>query len=162
MKGKQITNESEPGHSESELLKMLLTVRDIPCPVCGYNLRAISSANCPECGATLDLRVGSTDLKIGPWLACVLSAALPLGFSVIMTVIGAILSLLYGLSDAGQFFFLGGLAIAYSVVLIVLIKKRRVLWSRPRRTQVLFATWLSLACWVAVAIVLAVMFYVYR
>ena len=154
-------NESEPGHSESELLKMLLAVRDIPCPVCGYNLRASSSVNCPECGAKLDLRVGSTDLKIGPWLACVLSAALPLGFAVVMTAIGTILSLIYGGSDAGQFFFLGGLAIAYAAVLIVLIRKRRVLWSRPRRTQVLFATWLSLACWAAVAIVLVVMFVFY-
>ncbi len=156
-----MTRESEPGQSESELLKMLLAVRDIPCPLCGYNLRAIRSANCPECGAKLDLRVGTTDLKIGPWLACVLSAALPLGFAVVMTTIGAILSLMYGSSDVGQFFFLGGLAIAYTAVLIVLIKKRRVLWSRPRRTQVLFATWLSLACWAAVAIVLVVMFVFY-
>ena len=41
--------------SEAELLKALLAERDLPCPVCGYNLRAIASTNCPECGAKLDL-----------------------------------------------------------------------------------------------------------
>ena len=153
--------EGDQSQQESELLKQLLALREFPCPVCGYNLRGIESDKCPECGAKLDLRVGSTDLKIGPWLACVLSAALPLGFAVVMTALGAIFSLIYGLSDAGQFFFLGGLAITYSAVLIVLIRKRRALWSRPRRAQVFFATWLSLACWAVVAIVLAVVSYVY-
>lgn len=27
----------------------------LPCPKCGYDLRAVSSERCPECGASLSL-----------------------------------------------------------------------------------------------------------
>ena len=67
--------------TEADALKAFLVERDVPCPVCSYNLRSIDRSECPECGARLDLRVGSIDLKLGPWLACVLAVALPMGFT---------------------------------------------------------------------------------
>ncbi len=72
--------ESLENATEAELLRALLAARDMPCPVCAYNLRRITSANCPECGAQLDLRVASTDLKLGPWLVSLFGLALPAGF----------------------------------------------------------------------------------
>lgn len=53
---------------QEEVLRVFLTDRDVPCPVCRYNLRGLGSTTCPECGVRLDLRVGSIDLKLGPWL----------------------------------------------------------------------------------------------
>ena len=75
-----MTSENQQGPSEAELLQAWLSSRDVPCPVCGYNLRSIEVANCPECGAKLDLRVGSTDLRIGLWLVGVIALTVPLGF----------------------------------------------------------------------------------
>ena len=60
----------------------------LPRPTTPWTLK--SKSYMPD---RFSIRAGSTDRKIGPWLACVLSAALPLGFAVLMTAIGAILSL---------------------------------------------------------------------
>ncbi|MCZ6736301.1 MAG: hypothetical protein O7C65_10990 [Planctomycetota bacterium] len=124
--------------SEAELLKVLLAERDLPCPVCGYNLRAISSTNCPECGAKLDLRVGSTDLKLGPWLAALLVIGLPLGFlagvAIICLAVGIVDNDLEGLT------FAGGLLIPTIImagILVILIRRRRSIWRWPRSLQML-------------------------
>ncbi len=78
------------GETDESHLRAFLADRDIPCPVCRYNLRGLASTSCPECGAQLDLRVGSIDLKLGPWLLCVFATALPTGFNSILATIGVI------------------------------------------------------------------------
>jgi hypothetical protein len=76
-----MSDESQTKPSDdSELLRQFLSTRDVPCPVCGYNLRGSQSPNCSECGASIDLRIGSSDLRLGPWLTTLLGSALPLGF----------------------------------------------------------------------------------
>lgn len=75
--------------SPHEHLRSFLADRNVPCPVCRYNLRGIDRAECPECGARIDLRVGSIDLKLGPWLVCVLAVAVPMGFVGVLAVIAA-------------------------------------------------------------------------
>ncbi|MCZ6612890.1 MAG: hypothetical protein O6941_09665 [Planctomycetota bacterium] len=143
--------------SEAELLKVLLAERDLPCPVCGYNLRAISSTNCPECGAKLDLRVGSTDLKLGPWLAALLVIGLPLGFlagvAIICLAVGIVDNDLEGLT------FAGGLLIPIifmASLLAMLIWRRRSIWCWPRWLQVLLPVLLLMTSVVITVVVLAV------
>ena len=152
-----MTNESEPGHSESELLKMLLGVRDIPCPVCGYNLRAITSTNCPECGAKLDLRVGSTDLKLGPWLASLLMVGLPLGFlagaAIVGLTFGIVDNSLEDLTIAGELLIP---IILMAGILAMLIWRRRSIWRWSRRRQLLLPLLLLIACVVITVVVLGV------
>jgi hypothetical protein len=41
--------------SDEEILRRYIARSDVPCPSCGYNLRAGSVERCPECGAALDL-----------------------------------------------------------------------------------------------------------
>lgn len=41
--------------------------RSCPCPRCGYDLRDIKSARCPECGEPLVLKIGSPRIRFG-WL----------------------------------------------------------------------------------------------
>ena len=157
MKGTQVTHESEPGHSEFELLKMLLAVRDIPCPVCGYNLRAITSTNCPECGAKLDLRVGSTDLKLGPWLAALLVIGLPMGFLAGVALLGLTVGIVE--NNLEDLTFAGGLlipAIFMAGVLAMLIRRRRSIWCWPRWLQVLLPVLLLIASVVITVVVFAV------
>lgn len=64
-----------------------LNGRDEPCPVCGYNLRDLGTARCPECGAGLHLRVGSENTRLGAWLVGVLSLSLALGFDGVVATI---------------------------------------------------------------------------
>ena len=144
-------------HSEAQLLKLLLADRDIPCPVCGYNLRAISSTNCPECGAKLDLRVSSTDLKLGPWLAALLAVGLPLGF----LAGAAFLGLTFGIveNNLEDLTFAGGLlipAIFMAGILVILIRRRRSIWCWPRWLQVLLPVLLLITSVVITVVVLAV------
>ncbi|MCH8805304.1 MAG: hypothetical protein IH986_04375 [Planctomycetes bacterium] len=51
-----------------DLLVEMLRRRDVPCPVCRYNLRNLTSSVCPECGHRLTLRVGSVDPPFGALL----------------------------------------------------------------------------------------------
>lgn len=128
--------------TRDELLGTLLGRSDVSCPVCAYNLRGLNSTMCPECGASLQLQVGSSDLKLGPWLVALLGLALPLGFVGLHTLFtGAVMIVvvksLGGLS-AGTLRLLLLPAIfttAYVLVLWRLIRRRRKFWARPRAAQ---------------------------
>jgi len=53
--------------NDDELLEVLKT-QDTPCPECGYNLRGLTSAKCPECAAEFELTeeiewVGRRDVR---------------------------------------------------------------------------------------------------
>ena len=43
--------------TDQDLLRSFLAEHDADCPCCGYNLRAVESGACPECGQNLDLGV---------------------------------------------------------------------------------------------------------
>ena len=110
-----------------ELLRAYLTDRNQPCPVCGYDLRGLASSACPECGARLELRVGSIDLKLAPWLLGVLAVALPLGFTGVLAVVAAIGARRSAYWTSGDWIILiglWGLTIAYGLILVILSKRR--------------------------------------
>jgi hypothetical protein len=52
----QHDNNSECSEDRS-LLGAYLAERDIPCPTCGYNLRGLKQASCPECGDRISLTI---------------------------------------------------------------------------------------------------------
>jgi hypothetical protein len=45
--------------------------RDRPCPLCGYNLRNLTTARCPECGHRLRLLVQPEHVHFGPWVTAI-------------------------------------------------------------------------------------------
>jgi hypothetical protein len=49
------------------LLLDFLREHDATCPVCGYNVRALTRPICPECKQHLTLTVGAENLRMG-WL----------------------------------------------------------------------------------------------
>lgn len=124
--------------ADESVLQQFLAQRDLPCPVCKYNLRGLSSTSCPECGARLDLRIGSIDLKLGPWLVCVFAVALPIGFNSILSVIatiGAIYSAYWGSSDWIMLANVVTLTVLLASVLTLVVKRRSKFLQRSRSSQ---------------------------
>ncbi len=113
--------------TDRQLLQDYLADREAACPVCRYNLRGLDGDHCPECGARIDLRVGSIDLRLGPWLACVLSIALPMGFTGILALLATIGAQQSVAWRSGDWVILGlcwFLTVAYAVGLWLLSKRR--------------------------------------
>ncbi len=80
------TTESAPGGvtekanapdptDEQRMLLEFVGDRDVPCPRCGYNLRALTKPVCPECREELRLTVGRAKMRFGLFLAAVLPGA---------------------------------------------------------------------------------------
>lgn len=64
-----------------------LRERDVPCPVCKYNLRALTSDRCPECGRTLKLAVGTIEQRLGAYIVTLVCSLLPGGPGVLFAII---------------------------------------------------------------------------
>lgn len=128
--------------SEMDVLRSFLAERDVPCPVCRYNLRGMASDRCPECGARLDVRIGSIDLKLGAWLLAVFAVALPMGFSAVVAITAAIGAKFSAYWRPRDWVFLGiyaGLTAVCAVGLRVLVKKRSSFLRMSRFRQWLLA-----------------------
>ncbi len=69
---------------DREVLANFLLDRDACCPVCGYNLRALATDRCPECGRHLVLAVGTTEPKLGAFIAGLVGLASGFGFSALL------------------------------------------------------------------------------
>lgn len=76
-----------PENPSDDLLLNFLAMYDAECPACGYGLRGVPEARCPECSAPLHLEVASVQSSPGPWLLAVCSWTLALGFDGVMALI---------------------------------------------------------------------------
>ncbi len=121
------------------LLLEFVRGRDVPCPACGYNLRDLTAARCPECRREIALQVGRHRVPIGILLVaitpsvfsgiCALLLFVPLFWVQAPAPIGVFL--------LDGFGFLSGLA-----GLTLFLLRQRFVTSRPR-TQLNWAgtTW---------------------
>src|SRR6476660_5751659 len=76
---------SDPTADETALLNFLRD-RDVACPLCRYNLRALTSPRCPECGREVRLTIGLVEPRQGAWLTgqIALTAAVGVGLMIIL------------------------------------------------------------------------------
>lgn len=81
-------------HDRGELLRAYLADRDVPCPMCEYNLRDLPGDRCPECGERFRLQVGLTDPKLAGFIFGLVGITVGFGFSSLMLV-GAGISFLF-------------------------------------------------------------------
>lgn len=72
-----------------EELVEFLAVRDEPCPRCGYNLRGLEAAVCPECGAGLRVGIVAESNRKSAWVQAASSPALILGAAMVMGAVAA-------------------------------------------------------------------------
>lgn len=127
---------------DTPTLAAWLATRDAPCPVCSYNLRALTLARCPECSTRLFLTVGAEDLALGPFLFAVISVAMGMGFDGVVFILISVLTALNPPPSSGTFVpiaILGGLFLTAAMVCgtgLALLARRRPRWRRlPRRRQ---------------------------
>lgn len=112
------------------------------CPVCGYNLRDQEHSTCPECGCSIELRIGSADLRMGPWIASLCGTAIGLGGGTLTSTILTI-GLVIGGSPPFEFFLfilaVYGSTTAFACGALALYRERRRFWKMPRQRQVTLA-----------------------
>src|SRR5215208_5792469 len=84
--------------ADQAALLEFLRDRDVACPLCHYNLRALTSPRCPECGRELRLSVGLLEPRQGAWLTAQIAVSAAAGIGVL-----AIVSLsMYGWPNAAR------------------------------------------------------------
>src|SRR5215813_4584570 len=69
------------------LLLAYIAANDVACPVCGYNLRALTSDTCPECGQQFGLRVGSASVRFGLFLLLLAPLIMQAGMASLFLII---------------------------------------------------------------------------
>ncbi len=120
--------------------------RSAPCPRCGYDLRDIPTATCPECGEPLVLRIGSARVHFG-WLVLAMAPGCFSGVAALFVAVPVCISFWRGLTlgdhvpypiaAADAFGFLS----AISVVLMYRHRHRIMAWSPRRQGAFAAAVW---------------------
>lgn len=134
-----------PPPDSQALLVAFLRDRAYPCPRCGYDLRNITSAVCPECAEPLILKVGTPRARFG-WLILAMAPGCFSGVMAVFVFFFLGLNLWFGntpgrgipypVFGADAFGFLS----AASVVVMYRHRHRIMSW-RPRR-QATFAAYI--------------------
>ncbi len=134
--------------AQLELLRAYLRAQDCACPGCGYNLRDLTSAVCPECGDALTLRLALEEPRLRSWIAGLVGLAAGLGFNALLLVYITLMLAREGLTRIDRLMEgfvihnVGG-AIIEGVLVMLWIRKRPLI--RRQRPSVRF--WLVMACW---------------
>jgi len=117
--------------------------RSVACPLCGYDLRDLTGATCPECRHELHLAVDVRGLRFGWFLA----ALTPSLFAGLAAACMAVLLLANRLTSGGEpppvVHLLIGLGFAGGVAGLVLVGRRHAFLRRRPATQ---RAW-ALAAW---------------
>ena len=83
-----------PRHAESMLLEFLRE-HESACPVCGYNLKALTRPICPECGQELVLTVGAARVRLG-WLLAAVAPGFFSGIAAVFVLVPILGRLFFG------------------------------------------------------------------
>ena len=78
-------SESTPntGDEDAAMLRTFLAARDVPCPRCGYNLRAATGDRCAECGTVVRLGVSPVEPVMRAWVVALVFASIGAGIGVL-------------------------------------------------------------------------------
>ena len=143
-----------------------------PCPECWRPRRPGESRsrrprNCPECGAMIELRIGSPDTRIGPWLLALIPAVAALGFHGLILFIGlgrwfwatyVDTSVYWSSIDNRMLVMFSWPTALLGAVVGTLLVRRRKAWRLPRRKQWLRAAITALFTLVVLGVTLGVLF----
>ena len=72
----------------TDMLRIFLAERDVACPACAYNLRALTTTRCPECNQELKLQVGLAEPRIAWFITGLVGVGMGFGFSALLVLYG--------------------------------------------------------------------------
>src|SRR5262245_28730679 len=123
--------------------------RSAPCPRCGYDLRDIQRATCPECGEALVLKVGSPQARFG-WLVLAMAPGCFSGVAAVFVMFPITASLWNGSRIGGKGLpwpILGadafGFLSAASVALMYRHRHRIMAWTTRRQAAFAGGIWIA-------------------
>lgn len=129
--------------SSTEMLLEFLREHDALCPVCGYNLKALTRPVCPECGQELVLAVGTSRVRLG-WLFAAVAPGFFSGIAAIFLLVPIVLRLIYGDGRMSWIFNSVDLFGWCSGIFAIILAVRRVQFiALPRSVQ----RWWALGIW---------------
>lgn len=129
-----------------DLLRAFLVGRDASCPSCGYNLRDLPGARCPECGEMLVLQVGVAEPRQAAAITGVIGLAAGAGMSGLLLGYLLIQVALYGR-------YIGGMSRFFVINFFGLVVEGAALaywlryWRGIRRLGVNARWGLAAGCW---------------
>ncbi len=142
-KSEQVQGGEGATNRAQHMLLDFLREHDSPCPLCGYNLRAVTRPICPECGQELVLTVGATRLGLG-WLLAAVAPGFFSGIAAFFVLIPIVGRLVFGdgrMSPALNALDIFGWSSGLFAIFIA-VKRVRFL-AQPRARQ----RWWALAIW---------------
>ncbi|HTL29768.1 MAG TPA: hypothetical protein VL282_11120 [Tepidisphaeraceae bacterium] len=137
-----------------DLLLEFLREHDAACPVCGYNLKALTRPICPECGQELVLTVGAARLRLD-WLMAAVAPGFFSGIAAVFLLVPIIVPPMFGnqrwsLTLIGMDLF----GWCSGVFAIILAAKRHRFLALPRSAQ----RWWALGIWLVHVAALGLVF----
>lgn len=92
----QISSGPPPTSGKAEVLLLeFLRDHDAACPLCGYNLRALTRPVCPECGQELVLAVGAAKVRLG-WLFAAIAPGYFSGIAAVLVLVPIVARIIFG------------------------------------------------------------------
>ena len=73
--------------AESKFLLEYLRDRDVNCPLCGYNLRNLTSPRCPECGQIVKITVALAEPYLKAWILLMATTCAGSGIGVLLMML---------------------------------------------------------------------------
>ena len=125
------------------MLLDFLQEHDAACPLCGYNVRALTRPVCPECKQELTLTVGMARLGMG-WLFAALAPGFFSGIAACFVLVPITGQLLFGnQSPPILIIALDLFGWCSGVFAILLARRRHMFLALPRARQ----RWVALMIW---------------
>ena len=146
---------------DERMLQAFLAGRDVGCPQCGYNVRDLRRAVCPECGERLALRLQLAEVRQAAMLTGLIGLSAGVGLSGLLLVYFLITIYVRRQQGGDQTLFFtvtGGGLVVLGVMLYVWLRGWR--WIRTRPAGARWA--MAAACWAATLAYLLVFAYTIR
>ncbi len=135
--GKGIKRRMGSTEDDEQAVILFLRERDVPCPLCGYNLRGLMTPRCPECGREIRLSIGLVEPFMRCWIALFSATTASAGVGVLFWMLVAREGWPRGDGPLMQISF--GYFLISPLFAIPVLVFRRVIIKWPRGVQWLYA-----------------------